>query len=145
MITIIRFLYNFLSFSDARLLAAANAAVVRLTGNFFFPVLDPTLAEIQTKIDAFSTLVSEAKSGDRLKIAQKNAAKQDLLDILCLMVANLTYACKGNFGSRPEHGPGPCQAAAAGRANGQAPELYHREHQPERLCVLERGQAARRR
>lgn len=94
--SLIKFNNSYERMPDAKLLDIASYIQSQMTGNANFPTPDPTLAEVQTKINVFSDGVTAAKTGDRMKIAAKNQAKEELVDTLHLLAAYVAYTAKGS-------------------------------------------------
>jgi hypothetical protein len=69
-------------YTDAALLVIAQAILAALTGNTFFPTPTPTLAALQTAVEAYSEALAAAVDGGKTAVAAKNARKQELMDLL---------------------------------------------------------------
>lgn len=68
--------------ADDPALALGNAVLTGLTGNTYFPVPSPTLADLQTAVDVYTASLSKAKNGSRADKEQKNLDKQGLISLL---------------------------------------------------------------
>lgn len=94
---LIRFVNGYANMADAKLLEVTRFALRQLTGNSNFPTPRPTLAEVQTSINTFSDLVSDAKTGDYNLIDQKNAAKEALAETFHLLSAYVAFESNGSL------------------------------------------------
>lgn len=87
---------GFNRFTEAVLLVIAQAILAALTGNAFFPTTTPTLAELQTAIDAYTAALSASMDGGKASIAAKNARKQDLIELLVALGNYVMLTARGN-------------------------------------------------
>ena len=71
--------------SDSALLVKGKVIIAAMTGNANFPTPTPTLASISALIDAFEAALEKAASGDRQAIAEKNQARETLINGLHLL------------------------------------------------------------
>jgi len=88
---------GFSKYSDSNLLVQAQAKMVALTGNTYFPSPQPTLAEFQTKINTYSDALSAAKDRSKNNIAAKKAARVDLTNTLTRLGMNLMQTANGDI------------------------------------------------
>lgn len=89
-------LTNFASLSDSGLESKTQLIVSSLTGNAHFPTPTPTLAALQTAFDAFQEALVKAGTGNRVDIAEKNAAREVLVNLLRLLCAYVNLTANGN-------------------------------------------------
>lgn len=91
---LLRLTNGFDRMSDANLVVRSQNIIAAMTGNANFPTPDPTLATMQTALDAFSDALDAAKTGDKTAIAIKNQKKADLVDQIHLLGAYVLYTSK---------------------------------------------------
>lgn len=89
-------LTNFASLSDSGLESKTQLIISSLTGNAHFPTPIPTLAALQTAFDAFQEALVKAGTGNRVDIAEKNAAREVLVNLLRLLCAYVNLTANGN-------------------------------------------------
>ncbi|HEY0668654.1 MAG TPA: hypothetical protein VGD22_10785 [Sphingobacteriaceae bacterium] len=82
--------------SDANLDFKAQAVIISLTGNAYFPTTVPSLTDFTTVKTDFSTAMNNAVSGDRTAIALKNQAKSVLTEAMRLLAVNIEFLAKGD-------------------------------------------------
>lgn len=80
--------------SDANLVVRTQNIIAAITGNPNFTTPDPSLATIQTALDAFADGLDKAQTGDRVDIAVKNQKRAELIDLLHLLGAYVLYTSK---------------------------------------------------
>lgn len=68
--------------ADDPALALGNAVHTALTGNTYFTVPQPTLADLKTAIDVYTASLAKAKNGSRADKEQKNLDKKGLISLL---------------------------------------------------------------
>src|SRR5678816_2012277 len=91
-----RIKFEFRYYSDGTVLVFSKGVLVALTGNTFFPVLTPTLAALQTSIDAFDAALSLSKEGGKANVAAKNARRLELLNVLVDLALDLMKTAAGS-------------------------------------------------
>lgn len=62
-----------------------------------FPAPDPSLDVVRANLEAFTDAVSDASTGDRLKIIIREAKKEALVNTLHLLSAWCAYICRGDL------------------------------------------------
>lgn len=88
---------NFKAYTDGALLILAQAIVLALSGNIFFPVLSPSLANLQTAINNYSDALAAAAQGGRNNVVVKNARKADLIKVLTSMALDIMKIADGDI------------------------------------------------
>lgn len=88
--------FDFERYADAPLLVLAQAILLALTGNLFFPTTTPTLAAFQTAINAYADALSAAQNRGKNEVAAKNARRQELTDLLVSLGNDITKQANGN-------------------------------------------------
>ena len=73
---------SFASYSDSLLETKALAIHAAMDGNVYFTKPNPTLAELEAAIKAYTAALVAASSGDRYQIAEKTRARKALVAIL---------------------------------------------------------------
>ena len=68
--------------SPENALARLRYHILMLTGNANFPVIDPTLIQLQAIADELETAIDEAKSGDHLLIEHRNTVQTEAEDMI---------------------------------------------------------------
>lgn len=91
---LLRLTNGFDKMSDANLVVRSQNIIAAMTGNANFPTPDPTLAVMQTALNAYSDALDAAKTGDKTDIAIKNQKKADLVDQIHLLGAYVLYTSK---------------------------------------------------
>jgi hypothetical protein len=89
-------LTNFASLSDSGLESKTQLILSSLTGNANFPTPTPTLAALQTAFDVFQAALVKAGTGNRVDIAEKNEAREVLVNLLRLLCAYVNLTANGN-------------------------------------------------
>lgn len=92
----LRIVNGFDKLADSDLLAKANNIHTGINGNASFPTPTPTLAQLQTGIDAFSTALAVAQTGSPLERAVKNQKKQDLIALLHTLGNYVQFTANGD-------------------------------------------------
>lgn len=87
---------NYGKLSDAQLDVKAQAIIVSLTNNAYFPTPSPTVAEFTTLKENFSVSLSGCAGRDRTAIALKNQAREVLLNAMKLLALNIDDTAKGD-------------------------------------------------
>ncbi len=80
---------------DADLITKATFIVASLTNNLNFPTPQPALTVVQPLIEAFQTALAAAADGGKIKTAEKNAAREALVEPL----RNLAIYVQQNCGN----------------------------------------------
>lgn len=117
----LRITNGFDKLSDSDLLARVNNIMSGMTDNASFPTPTPTLATVQTSIDAFQDARSVAQSGSSYDKAVKNQKKSEMIDLIhglgnyVLFIANgdALVAQSSNFSIAKPPTPAPAVTAAA--------------------------------
>ena len=78
----IRIALAFASFTDSNLAAFTKQIIESLTGNVSFPNLPYSVVELTTGLTNFSTAMAAAAQGGTPLTAAKNAAREELLNLL---------------------------------------------------------------
>lgn len=86
---------SFKRYSDGALLILAQAIILALTGNTFFPGL--ALANFQTKINDYSDALAAAAMGGRNNVVIKNARKADLIKAMVSLALDIMKICDGDI------------------------------------------------
>ena len=89
-------LETFKRYTEAKVLAFADAVIASLTNNTDFPNAAPMVAELVAAQSIYSVALSAAKDGSRLQAAEKNAAKEVVVDLLVQLCAFVNYIARGN-------------------------------------------------
>lgn len=88
---------GFSSLTDAGFLNKAQAINSSMTGNANFPDASPSLAEITTAIQAYSTALTAAvQSRSRNDVAVKNEKRNDLNDLLTSLAGYVNFVADGD-------------------------------------------------
>ena len=83
---------------DALLINNCNSILVTLAANAtVYPTPAPTLAAVQTALDAFQAAGAKALDGGRAATAAKNALRETLADLLRQLAAYVSVACNGDM------------------------------------------------
>ena len=77
-----RALFGFRSYSDPKLLNETSIILTYMNGNQNFTNPSPNLHVVETAYQNFQKKYETGKSGDRIKIAEKNTAREELLLIM---------------------------------------------------------------
>lgn len=88
-------LTNFTALTDSGLEVKAQLIISSLTGNANFPTPTPTLAALQTALDAFSEALVKAGTGNRVDIAIKNEAREVLIDLMRSLCTYVNFTANG--------------------------------------------------
>ena len=101
--------------SDAGLELRATGIHTALTGNLAFPDPSPTLDDLESAIQSFSTALINCRDGDRLKVAIKNQKREELITMLQLLGDYVLFKSAGDsvkalssgfsIGKQPEPAP----------------------------------------
>ena len=73
---------NFSKLSDGNLESKTHSIISNMTGNANFPTPVPTLNELEAAADNYSSALVKALTGNRTDVADKNAKRAALLDLL---------------------------------------------------------------
>ncbi len=84
-----RILFSFRRYADGVMLLFSKTVVLNLTGNTFYSSTSPSLATVQSSINAYETSLTAAKEGGKGNIAAKNARKQELVEVLVELALDL--------------------------------------------------------
>src|SRR5437868_4199630 len=87
---------NFIHFSDRALAGFAQLILTNLTGSAVFTDPVPTLAEIGDAYSNFAEALIAAASGNRSDIADKNAKREVLENLLEALARYLNYTADGD-------------------------------------------------
>ncbi len=82
--------------TDNVVLTIAISLINGLTGNTFFPTLTPGLAALTAAQDAYIAALGKAKFGSREERAVKNQCKEDLVQIMRGLAAQINFIANGN-------------------------------------------------
>ena len=88
--------FDFYKYADPALLVLVQAILLALTGNLFFPTTAPTLAVLQTAINAYADALSAAQNRGKNEVAAKNARRQELIELLISLGNDITQQANGN-------------------------------------------------
>lgn len=83
--------------ADAAVLALGNRVASALLNNTHFPSPSPDLFDLNSAIDAYSSSMAKAVQGSLKDIAQKNADKKTLVDLLCDECDYVNITAKGDL------------------------------------------------
>ena len=89
-------LLSFMGFSEARVLAFADAVIKALTGNSNFPNAAPLLATLVTAQDAYAASLAIAKDGNRMQAAEKNVAQLAVFEALRALCNMVNFTADGD-------------------------------------------------
>lgn len=87
---------SFTKFSDADILTKSEHILQSMTGNVSFPNPIPTLAELQTAIDAYSVALTNAKGLGKVPVAIKNQTRAVLEQLLFQLGMFVMYVANGD-------------------------------------------------
>lgn len=73
---------NFLRYADGMLESKTHSIISSMTGNANFPTPVPSMAEVEAAADNFSSALVKAQTGNRVDVADKNAKRETLIDVL---------------------------------------------------------------
>ena len=93
---LLRITNGFEKLSDSDLLARANNIMSGMTGNASFATPTPSLATVQTAIDAFSDALSIAQTGSSYEKAFKNQKKAELIDLIHSLGNYVLFTANGD-------------------------------------------------
>lgn len=93
LLLVIRLSRGFFKLTPAKLVEFSRNVAVLLTGNANFPTPVPTLSAFTAAIDKLDDLIQKAMSGDRIMIAARNVARNELLLVLVDLGAYVQAAC----------------------------------------------------
>ena len=65
------------TYSDQELVGKAHQILTAMTGNSYFPTVEPPLSELETKITDFESALSKM-NGSKMATLYKNQAREDL-------------------------------------------------------------------
>lgn len=88
---------NFRHYTDAALLLLAQAILLALTGNIFFPSVSPSLATLQSAINDYSDALAAAAQGGKNNIVVKNARRADLIKVLTSLALDIMKTADGDI------------------------------------------------
>ena len=88
--------FNASKLSDGILESKTHSIISSMTGNANFPTPTPSLAELEMAADNFSSALVKAGTGNRADVADKNAKRQVLVDLLVSMGMYVTFAANGD-------------------------------------------------
>ncbi len=83
--------------SDALLITDTGGIITALTGNTNYPTPAPTLAVIQTALDAFVAAVADAANGGVTQTSIKNDKRAALVGLLRQLASYIHVACKDDL------------------------------------------------
>lgn len=89
-----RALFGFASYSDSKLLKESSIVIASMTSNTNFQNPSPTLNEVDTAYKKFQKMFEAAQSGDRVKIADKNIARDELVLVMRELCNYVNMAAK---------------------------------------------------
>ncbi|MEO7932360.1 MAG: fibronectin type III domain-containing protein [Chthoniobacterales bacterium] len=84
---------GFVQLTDPNLVSFATNVVTLTTGNASYPTPTPTLAAVTTASSKLSDLAVTALNRDRIAIATRNAAREELLTLMRTLAAYVTCHC----------------------------------------------------
>ncbi|NCU06235.1 MAG: hypothetical protein GXC73_19945, partial [Chitinophagaceae bacterium] len=87
---------NFARVPDGILESKTHSIISSMTGNAHFPTPTPTLAQLETAADNYSSALVKAGTGNRADVADKNAKRQVLIDVLTSLGMYVTFAANGD-------------------------------------------------
>lgn len=88
---------NFSTYSDGAFESKVHTIKSSMTGNTYFPTPVPTLAEITAAAADYSAALIKAASGDRMEIADKNAKRLVLEELLITFCRYINLTANGNL------------------------------------------------
>ena len=88
---------GFAKLADASLITKADAIIDALTGNAHSTTPKPTLAAVQTAATVFQEALAAAEGGEKLKTAEKNAARATLLTLLRSLALYVQQNCQDDL------------------------------------------------
>ena len=83
-------------YADAELKVKASTIVSSLEGNAFFPDLAPNVTTIKLKITTFDDFLAKMAVGNKQVTAEKNIARAELVDSLCVAGRLVQNISKGD-------------------------------------------------
>lgn len=89
--------FAFAKLSDSPLITKADHILGRMEKSAAYPTPNPPLAALQAGVSKFQDSLAAAVDGGKLKTAQKNAAREELLEILRALALYVQQTCKGDL------------------------------------------------
>lgn len=89
-------LVNFYRLTDGDFESKTHTIISSLTGNASYPAPDPSLAAVTAAADAFTEALVKAGSGNRSDIAEKNARREELNNLLRNLADYVNFCAKGD-------------------------------------------------
>lgn len=89
-------IFNASKLSDGILESKTHSIISSMTGNAHFPTPTPSLAEIETAADNFSSALVKAGTGNRADVADKNAKREVLVDQLRRFCKSINVIANGD-------------------------------------------------
>jgi hypothetical protein len=80
--------------TDYDLIGFVRNVIALMTSNTQYPSPSPALATLTASVNSFETLVQEAVDGGKLAIANRNAARAELLSLMRQLAAYVQGNCK---------------------------------------------------
>ncbi|MEJ8843445.1 fibronectin type III domain-containing protein [Lacibacter sp. H375] len=87
---------NFSKLSDGNLESKTHSIISSMTGNANFPTPVPALAVLQTAADAYTAALVKAGAGNRADVADKNAKRETLLNLLRSLCTYVNLTANGD-------------------------------------------------
>ncbi len=87
---------GFAKMSDAALDLKANQIYAAMNGNPNFTDPEPSMSALEEAIDLYAEALTEARDGDRLKVAIKKQRKQELISLLHLLADFVLFRSGGD-------------------------------------------------
>lgn len=91
-----RAITNFVKLSDGNLESKTHSIISSMTGNPYFPTPTPTLAALETAADNYSSALVKAGTGNRADVADKNAKREILLNLMRIMCDCVNMTANGD-------------------------------------------------
>jgi hypothetical protein len=88
---------NFAKLGDSSLVTKTEYIITSMTGNTHYPTPTPTIPVVQTAATAFQDTLAAATDGGKIKTAQKNAAREALLDLLRNLALYVQQHCQDDL------------------------------------------------
>ena len=87
---------RFANLSDGLLESKTHSIISSMTGNAHFPTPAPTLAQLETAADNYSSALVKAGTGNRADVADKNAKRETLVEHLRRLCKSVNVIANGD-------------------------------------------------
>ncbi len=91
-----RTINSFITLSDGNLESKTHSIISNMTGNANFPTPTPTLAVVEAAADNYSSALVKALTGNRADVADKNAKRAELENVLRSLCTYVNLTANGD-------------------------------------------------